>query len=92
MPTKEMLDEMERLNCNLEEYCQILIDKINYKRIERTPEKAINVVRCKDCKHYNTEPDGWCDIHSHYHDDDWGTCFDPDDYCSYGETRTEKRT
>lgn len=42
-------------------------------------------VHCRDCKHYNTDPEGWCDMHSHYHDDEWGPCFDPDDYCSYGE-------
>ena len=44
------------------------------------------VVRCKDCKHFNHQkalrPGGiWCEY--------WGTDPDPDDFCSYGERRTE---
>lgn len=43
-------------------------------------EDVVEVVRCKDCKHYRTDEDGWCI----YHED----CYlKPDDYCSYGERR-----
>jgi hypothetical protein len=47
---------------------------------------AVEVVRCKDCKHFNHQkalrPGGiWCEY--------WGTDPDPDDFCSYGERRTE---
>ena len=52
---------------------------------------AVAVVRCKDCKHFisfkgerakvNTDKIGWCDIN----DDSVRA----DDYCSYGERRSE---
>lgn len=47
--------------------------------------KLTEIVRCRDCKHYNTkltdEYDGtsWCCIHAGY-------AF-PDDYCSWAERR-----
>ncbi len=66
------------------------IDRELFATINEGYAKGEHPVHCRDCKHYNTEPDGWCDMHSHYHDDDWGTCFDPDDYCSYGEHREEE--
>lgn len=57
---------------------------------QKTPEPKdlVEVVRCKDCKHYDLML-GWCDIHSHYTDeilDTWDMFMD-DDYCSDGERR-----
>lgn len=60
--------------------------------------KGIEVVRCKDCKHYHPE-EGWCDEHSHFlkHDgefchpwesSDW-KMFPEDYYCADGERRCE---
>ena len=55
-------------------------------------------VRCKDCKHWHEET-GWCNQHSHFWDERGGFChpwescdwkmFDEDDFCSYGERRTD---
>ena len=48
---------------------------------------AVEVVRCKDCKHWNEET-GFCDEHSHFFND--GMCWDmfnENDYCSYGERK-----
>lgn len=45
--------------------------------------ESVNVVRCKDCKHYIVEGIttryGWCHEYKH--------SVDEDDYCSYGERR-----
>ena len=46
---------------------------------------AVEVVRCKNCKHCSQNtPDGlhWCDEHER------GSLMD-DDFCSYGESRTD---
>lgn len=48
---------------------------------------AVEVVRCKDCKHWN-EGIGWCDQHSHYEEDEWNM-FSADDFCSYGEKEAD---
>ena len=57
---------------------------------------AVEVVRCKDCKHWHEET-GWCNQHSHFWDDDGGFChpwescdwktFDANNFCSYGERK-----
>lgn len=59
---------------------------------------AIPVVRCKDCKHWHEET-GWCKQHSHFVDSEGEPChpwesrewkrFDENDFCSYGESKTE---
>lgn len=41
---------------------------------------AVTVTRCRDCKHYN---EGFC-VGYHAHHDTM-----PDDFCSYGERRTD---
>ena len=65
------------------------------KAIDNAPTvDAVEVVRCKDCKHWNEET-GWCYHHSHFvnskgdfchpwESNDW-KMFDADDYCSYGK-------
>ena len=59
---------------------------------------AVEVVRCKECKHWHHDI-GWCDKHSHFVDEKDGAChpweslnwkmFDADDFCSYGERKAE---
>ena len=59
---------------------------------------AVEVVRCKDCKHWDKET-GWCDHHSHFIGADGEAChpwesiewkmLDEDDFCSYGESKTD---
>ena len=51
----------------------------HYSRIENAPTvDAVEVVRCKDCKHYKI---GLC---YGWH------CVEEDDFCSYGERREEE--
>ena len=48
---------------------------------------AVPVVRCRDCKHWDSET-WFCDINSAFghHGLDWNT-FDEEDFCSYGERK-----
>lgn len=58
-----------------------------FRCMEQTPAiDAVPVVRCKDCKHNNEshalrQGGVWCDY--------WGTYPDDDDFCSYGERRSD---
>lgn len=49
----------------------------------------VEVVRCKDCRHWNEET-GFCNLNSHFSMDelDWDM-FNDDDFCSRGERRTD---
>lgn len=59
---------------------------------------AVEVVRCKDCKHWHEEL-GWCDKHSHFTDADGEFChpwestewkmFDAEHFCKDGERRAD---
>lgn len=61
---------------------------------------AVEVVRCKDCKHWHEET-GWCAEHSSFIDADGAFChpwesanwkmFDANDYCSYGKRKDDGR-
>jgi hypothetical protein len=54
-------------------------------KLEKTVD-AVEVVRCKDCKHYSK--DGiWCDMNSKDRNE-WFNWYE-DDFCSYGERRTD---
>lgn len=50
---------------------------------------AVEVVRCKDCKCWDSET-GFCDKHSRFYHGglDWDM-FNDDDFCSQGERRTD---
>ena len=58
--------------------------------------EAVEVVRCKDCKHWHEET-GWCTQHSHFIGRDSMAChpsqssewkmFNADDFCSCGERK-----
>ena len=62
----------------------------------KSKDEFVQVVRCKDCKHYHKDT-GWCDEHSHFVNLDGEAChpwesaewkmFDEDDFCSNGERR-----
>ena len=58
-------------------------EMVEYQRIEELPAAdVVEVVRCKDCQHYNPEATDWrCDIVT--------GLVEPydDDFCSYGERR-----
>lgn len=57
---------------------------------------AVEVVRCKDCKHWHKET-GWCAEHSSFINERGVFChpwesanwkmFDDNDFCSYGERK-----
>ena len=52
---------------------------------------AVEVVRCKECKHYdNSEGICWCHLNSKFFPGgfDWHG-FPEDGFCSYGERRTD---
>ena len=51
--------------------------------------QLVEVVRCKDCRHWDEET-GWCNQNSEFddHDMDWNI-YNDDDFCSYGERRTD---
>ena len=60
---------------------------------------AVEVVRCKDCKHWHEET-GWCNHHSHFIGAKGEAChpweshewkmLNAEDFCSYGERRTDE--
>lgn len=52
----------------------------------------VEVVRCKDCKHYRNHPNGLCYAWTEPYDNERGYkgdthCVEPDDFCSYGERK-----
>lgn len=71
--------------CDIETYNDKLtiIEQIN----EAPTVDAVEVVRCKDCKHWNSET-GFCNMNSHFsmYGLDWDM-FNDDDFCSYGERK-----
>ena len=70
-----------------------LFDKSGFARlhvadIDTIPRAdAVEVVRCRDCKHWESET-WFCDNHSTFwhHGLDWNM-FSEDDFCSYGERK-----
>ena len=53
--------------------------------------KAVDIVRCKDCKHYdNSEGICWCHLNSRFYPGgvDWHS-FPEDGFCYYGERKVE---
>lgn len=48
---------------------------------------AVEVVRCKDCKHWQSGKIGWCEINSSYNIDGTWNGYYENDFCSYGERR-----
>ena len=65
---------------------------VDWEDIETAPTvDAVEVVRCKDCKHYdNSEGIQWCHLNSKFYPGgvDWHS-FPDDGFCSYGERRTD---
>ena len=61
------------------------------KAVEEAPTvDAVEVVRCKDCKHWEKET-GSCTEHPTYYDHgmDW-YIYDEDDFCSCGERKDDE--
>lgn len=96
--------EMAKDICRYQPCCNDVCNPISacdaLKYAERAVEAGyIKVVRCKECKFYNSEyecyngdPFGRCDHPQQEYDIE---CYDmwvatkPDDFCSYGERRTD---
>ena len=104
MATEKRLDLIDR-SAYLKEYWNgVNSDELRtfqdiYRSISNAPTvDAVEVVRCKDCKHWHEET-GWCTEHSHFIGRDGMAChpsqssewkmFDAEDFCSYGERRTD---
>ena len=63
---------------------QQIIDAIEYAP-PRVYVDAVSVVRCRDCKHWHKRDDlTYCDR------TDYGYGYKADDYCSYGERKTDE--
>ena len=63
-----------------EESIKLIDEAIDYLLAQ--PE----VIYCKDCTHYTDQALGWCDLHSHFDDNNesWIMFLD-NDYCSDAE-------
>ena len=53
---------------------------------------TVEIVYCKDCKHYRNHPNGLCYLHTEPKENERGysgeaVCVEPDDFCGYGERR-----
>ena len=61
------------------------VDTVMMLLMQIPPVDAVEVVRCQDCKHWDSET-WFCDNHSTFghHGLDWNM-FSEDDFCSYGE-------
>ena len=78
------IDEIYKLDNWLGSYAEIL-DLVE----NATTVDAVEVVRCKDCKHYdNSEGICWCHLNSKFYPggSDWHS-FPEDGFCSYGERK-----
>ena len=66
-----------------------ILSAVNYISHNVTRVDAVEVVRCKDCIHWDSET-GWCNQNSAFdeHDLDWNI-YNDYDFCSYGERRTD---
>ena len=94
----EAVEGWNELPSNAKAAC-IRLARENKKLVMAAPAvDAVEVVRCKDCKHWH-EDTGWCYHHSHFITPDGEAChpwesanwkmFDDEDYCSYGERRAD---
>lgn len=60
-------------------------DRLIFAFTTAEPVDAVEVVRCKDCKHWKSDDDiGHCE-----NPDGLDNYARPDDFCSYGERRAE---
>ena len=67
------------------------LDSFDSLVCDATTVDAVEVVRCKDCKHYdNSEGICWCHLNSKFYPGglDWHS-FPEDGFCSYGERMEE---
>lgn len=76
-------------DCIHYEICEIMSDQYGISKVPScqcgfyTPD-VVEVVRCRDCKHYDS---GTCNHFGYY---TYAPDVDEDDYCSYGERRKTK--
>ena len=57
---------------------------------------AVQVVRCKDCKHYRNHPNGLCYLHTEPKANERGysgeaVCVEQNDFCSYGKPKEDDK-
>lgn len=70
---------------------------VPYDIVDEVPtvSDAVEVVRCRDCKHCRNLPNGLCYLHTEPSCNERGykgeaVCVEPDDFCSYGERRADE--
>ena len=62
---------------------------VDYKAVIRVLEGSAEVIRCKDCKFYRDYyGERRCSVFTGSYDNPFPT--DPDDFCSYGERRSDE--
>ena len=84
MMANKKLVYAEEVLCALRD--DISINGMNFARAKRHLDEAkavdaVEVVRCKDCKHWTM---GYCNHFAYY---DYEPTTNEDDFCSYGERR-----
>ena len=63
--------------------CIFRFSELIRKHIDNSAAAVVEVVRCKDCRHYHDDDGGWCECHGEVD-------FTPEDYCSYGQRTNEE--
>jgi hypothetical protein len=91
---KETIIELRDNNgtATQQEVCKFLFNLMNVLETQTTAD-VVEIVRCKDCKHYReSEADPNRKMCCRRDVDGWSICYDfySTDYCSYGERRTDE--
>lgn len=71
--------------------CAYALDNLTNEMRRLHPVDAVEVVRCKDCKYYKTVRIRVLDVEVREvkHCNRFGPAYKPNDFCSYGERRSE---
>ena len=93
---QEIEQEKHNLKFKNAEYAEVFSSALAFFQgvVDRVrAADVVEVVRCKDCKHYRNHPNGLCYAHT----EPCGTrykgetiCVEPDDFCSCGERKDDK--
>ena len=73
-----MIERRYMSQCGSVEYCRGWNEAVG----EMENADVVEVVRCKNCKHYKKDENGWCWLFGMYVDDNH---LKDENYCSYAE-------
>ena len=80
----KLLEKLGWLAKNEDQFRQSVIGGVMHTIAVTPTVDAVEVVRCKDCKHYNKDS-LWCGMNSRDRAE-WFNWYE-DDFCSYGERK-----